>query len=85
MLHHCVGGSMAALGVHRGMSRKVSDWLVLPLYPKFHTGEFGIHTLGVREWEARFGRQADLLEALGEQMGVDLFEMAGVKRDLPRQ
>ena len=70
---------MGSRGVHRGMSRKVSDWLCLPLHPDYHTGDYGIHTLGVKTWEKTFGEQAELLDQLGLRLGYDLWELAGVK------
>ena len=79
VLHHCCGGSMAERGIHRGMGQKVSDWLCLPLNPDYHTGQYGIHTLGVQTWEEMFGTQAELLDQLGLRLGYDLFELAGVK------
>lgn len=73
--HHIVGGSVQArLGV-RG-SKKHSDWLALPLIPELHQGRLGIHTIGVDEWEAEYGTQVELIDQLGRQLGLDLWELA---------
>lgn len=79
VLHHCAGGSMRARGVHRGMGRKVSDYLVLPLHPDYHTGDLGIHKIGVETWESTFWPQAYLLDTLSRRLGYDVFDMAGLQ------
>ena len=78
-LHHCHGGSMIERGVARGMGQKVSDYLVIPLHAEYHTGNYGIDSgMGVDEWEALFGNQADMLDHLCEILGYDVWELAGV-------
>lgn len=77
--HHICGGSvLERLGV-RG-SRKYSDWLALPLVNRdgydLHQGAVdGIHA-GVETWEAIHGRQVDLIDKLGAQLGLDLWALA---------
>lgn len=78
-LHHIVGGStQERLGV-RGNS-KHSDWLQIPLHYDYHQGKFGIHTIGVKEWEDRYGRQVDMIDKLCQVSGFDLWELAKEKK-----
>jgi len=70
-IHHCGGGSMKDRGVHKGKGTKNSDWLVLPLCMRHHTGQAGIHALGVRSWEALYGTQADWLDLLADELQID--------------
>ncbi len=81
-LHHCHGGSMAEIGVVRGTSQKVSDWLVIPLHADYHTGRFGIDSGSpvwgdVDVWEAAFKTQREHLTDLSLMLGINLFRMAG--------
>lgn len=81
-LHHCKTGSISKiLGVNRGVSSKVSDWLVIPLDQEFHTGRFGIEVIGVETWESQFGTQIDHLEAVYWRTGIDVLRMAGVDKE----
>ena len=75
-IHHATGGSMLDRGVARGMSQKVSDWLVIPLCPTHHRGRLGIHTMTVPDWEHCFGDQAAHLDGLCADLEVDLWAMA---------
>jgi len=58
--------------------RGLSDWLVIPLCPKHHTGSEGIHVLGIETWEKRFGTQLEMLHMINMVLDYDLFE--GVRR-----
>ncbi len=77
-LHHCHGGSMLDRGVRKALGRKTSDWLVIPLAARYHTGEFGIDSgqFSVREWELRFCEQAEMLDRVCAELGVDVWAMA---------
>lgn len=88
-IHHVHGGSIrdyfGAKGMP-GMGQKQNDWLVIPLAPQYHTGNQGIDNgfgeyKSVVEWEVRFGRQSDFLEAVREEIraryGYDIYERAG--------
>lgn len=44
------------------MGQKAKDDETIPLCTYHHRGEEGFHTLGKRAWEAKYGRQRDLLE-----------------------
>lgn len=78
-IHHCHGGSMKDRGVHRGAGMKTSNWLVIPLAERLHTGPGGIDGFprpSVEEWEAKHGRQADLLDEVARRLGVDVWAFA---------
>ena len=74
--HHAVGGSMVERVGVRGAATKASDYLALSLCPAHHQGDCGIHTLGVKTWERRYGEQAAHLDRLGRTLGLDLFALA---------
>jgi len=38
-----------------GMSQRARHWLTVPLCPEHHTGNAGIHGLGTRMFERRYG------------------------------
>lgn len=90
-LHHCKGGSMREyLGCagSPGGGRKVSDWLVIPLHWRYHTGDFGVDTgQGVyktkEQWEAAFGKQIEMLVRVSRHCGYDVFRKAGFRVALP--
>ena len=49
-VHHKLGS---------GMGQKSDDSLSYPLCWRHHTGDEGIHTLGVKTWQKRFGYTED--------------------------
>jgi hypothetical protein len=67
IIHHCGGGSVLDSGIKRGVGQKNSDDLTIPLCPHHHNGDEGIHTLGVRTWEERYGRQTEHLTMMEER------------------
>lgn len=67
-----------------GVGQKGSDWLTVPLSANLHVGNEGIDSgMGVRSWEAMYGRQVDLLDRVREivlqRWGYCIFEKAGIK------
>jgi hypothetical protein len=54
-IHHITGA---------GMALKSDDFI--PLCHHHHQGGEGIHTLGTRTWEDKFGRQQELLQEFKE-------------------
>lgn len=78
--HHCHGGSMndEYPDLARGKSQKPSDWLIIPISWKYHFGPLGVDTgcMTVREWERRYGRQADFLAELAAITDIDAVQMA---------
>jgi len=56
--------------------RGISDYLVIPLHPDLHTGDNGIHTLGVELWEKIYGPQTELLEWVNNLLDYDIFDLA---------
>lgn len=77
-IHHCIGGSIADAGITRAMSRKNNDWLVIPLCYKHHQGAEGLHQIGVRTWENRFGSQVSFVIVLQRGISFDLLAKAGL-------
>lgn len=81
-IHHCHGGSMVERGFARSLGRKTSDWLAIPLVRKLHVGPGGIDGFPrptVEEWEAKHGRQADMIDELVRRTGIDVWELAGAE------
>jgi len=84
-LHHCKGGSMVELlgaAGNPGVGKKVSDWLVIPLNWRYHTGDFGIDNgqgpyKDKAAWEAAFGTQVGHLVQVSLALGYDVFHRAG--------
>lgn len=82
-LHHCHGGSLRQLGIHKGLGQKTSDWLVIPLAARYHVGDLGIDgALGVMEWEHRFGSQVGHLDDVCRELGVNVWKKAGIDREV---
>lgn len=79
-MHHATGGSMKARGIHKGMGQKNSDWLVIPLCERHHTGVDGLHKIGVAQWEERFGPQAVMLDAITQATQTDVWHNARQER-----
>ena len=51
---------------HTGMGRK--DEKMIPLCPYHHQGKMGIHTMGKKTWEERYGTQVELYNRLQEEL-----------------
>ena len=47
---------------NRGYGAKSSNYDIIPLCPHHHRGEEGIHHIGVKTWEAKYGDQDDLVK-----------------------
>lgn len=75
-IHHATGGSMLSRGVSRGLSQKVSDWLVIGLCANHHRGAQGIHTLSVADWEGLYGEQAVHLDYVADVLAVEVWSLA---------
>lgn len=85
-LHHCHGGSLRTLSIHKGLGQKTNDWLVIPLAARLHSGgPQGIDSggLSVKEWEELFFTQVYLLEWVSRQTGVNVFKKAGYDHAVP--
>jgi type IV secretory pathway TrbF-like protein len=82
-LHHVHSGSIAEIGVGR-QKWKTSDWLVIPLIIELHSiGPEAIDgSKGVRSWEAQYGRQVDHVDWVCRQLGVNVWKLAGVEREV---
>jgi hypothetical protein len=46
---------------NRGYGAKSSNYDIMPLCVRHHRGEEGIHHIGVKTWEAKYGDQDDLV------------------------
>jgi len=55
-IHHLIGTKW------RGMGQKADDRHTIPLCLNHHTGQQGIHKVGMRQWEFQYGTQEELLE-----------------------
>lgn len=83
-LHHVIGSSIVErLGRVRG-GRKASDWLVLPLHYDYHQGTHGLHTIGIASWEALHGTEAELLDQVIGNTGIDAWTQAQEEYDAMR-
>lgn len=54
-IHHLIGVK------YRGMGQKADNEYTIPLCASCHTGKNGIHQIGKKTWEARYGTQEELL------------------------
>lgn len=83
-IHHVHGGSiserLASMGLDptKGLGlRGHSDWLVIPLILSLHS--LGPHAIdggmGVKTWEATYGRQADMVDRVGQLLGYSLWDL----------
>ena len=61
-IHHLTGIK------YKGMGQKADDKYTIPLCMDHHTGAEGIHTLGKRPWEAKYGTQEELLEQTEQRL-----------------
>lgn len=53
----------------QGTSQKAGDDEAIPVCHYHHQGEEGIHTLGTRVWQAKYGTERDLLEKTKSMLG----------------
>lgn len=82
--HHVRGGSITArLGVTG--RRKTSDYLAIGLCPEHHRGQFGIHKMGTKAWEAEFNSQVSLVADQGSAMRADLWKLAEIDQIFQRE
>lgn len=52
----------------QGMGQKASHYEVIPLCHYHHQGEEGIHTLGTRSWQFKYGTELELLERVRDMI-----------------
>lgn len=52
------------------------DWLTIALCPAFHRHYCWSLDRAPAEWEARFGRCADMLDAIVKALGVDVWALS---------
>lgn len=59
VIHHLRG-----LEFGTGTGKKATDELTIPLCPRHHTGDQGIHVIGQKTWESKHGTQRELLQKI---------------------
>jgi len=64
-IHHLIGVR------YRGMGQKADDQYTISLCLNHHTGAEGIHTIGKRTWEAKYGTQEELLDKTNRRLNVE--------------
>jgi len=57
---------------NRGYGAKSSNYDIIPLAVRFHRGEEGIHHIGVKTWEAKYGDQDDLVKEVKLKVYKDI-------------
>ena len=53
----------------QGMGQRAGDDCAIPLCHYHHQGAEGIHTLGTRTWQAKYGAERDLLDRVRQELG----------------
>lgn len=61
--HHRIGNQTI-----KGLSKKADDSKIMAICVNHHTGRHGIHQIGVETWEARYGKQDDMIKWTIEQL-----------------
>ena len=56
---------------NKGMGRKNDHEMTFGLCAYHHTGDMGIHQIGRKTWQAKFGDEEDLLELANEIIEAD--------------
>ena len=67
----CVSGLRPAAVHHIDTQHRRVDLLTIPLHHLYHQGLLGIHTLGSKAWQERFGFEAELLTKTWAQMDAE--------------
>lgn len=60
----------------KGVKLARYDWLVIPLCPAHHRLHNDSLDHGVDRWELRFGRQADWIDVLVAESGINVWALA---------
>lgn len=61
-IHHLIGIA------HKGLSQRSSHQKTIPLCPEHHRGNEGIHGMGRKPWEAKYGTQDELLAQVNQEL-----------------
>jgi hypothetical protein len=59
---------------NRGYGAKSSNYDIMGLCPHHHRGEEGIHHIGVKTWEAKYGDQDDLVKEVKLKVYEDILQ-----------
>lgn len=65
MLHHLTGIKYRATG------KKANDEHTIGLCHPHHQGREGVHVMGMRPWEAKYGTQTELLEITNKLLALE--------------
>lgn len=52
----------------KGMAQRSDDYHAIPLCHFHHQGNQGIHTLGTKAWQAKYGTELELLEKVRKML-----------------
>lgn len=52
----------------QGLGQRSSHYATLPLCHAHHQGKEGIHTLGTKVWQAKFGSELELIEQVKKRI-----------------
>jgi len=71
---YCEENDLPPCNIHHirdktGLGLKDSE--MIPLCHTHHQGKLGIHTIGKKTWEARYGTQRELHQRLKEELNFD--------------
>lgn len=59
---------------NRGYGAKSSNYDIMPLCPRHHRGEEGIHHIGVKTWEDKYSDQDDLVKQVKLRVYADILQ-----------
>ncbi len=69
---------------NRGYGAKSSNYDIMPLCVRHHRGEEGIHHIGVKTWQEKFGDQDDLVKRVRLRIYADILQNDYEKHEAER-
>jgi len=69
---------------NRGYGAKSSNYDIMPICPDHHRGEEGIHHIGVKTWEDKYGDQDDLVKRVRLRIYADILQNDYEKHEAER-
>lgn len=69
---------------NRGYGAKSSNYNIMPLCVRHHRGEEGIHHIGVKTWQEKFGDQDDLVKRVRLRIYADILQNDYEKHEAER-
>jgi hypothetical protein len=69
----CAISGMSPVSAHHprtgmGMSMKAPDWYCIPLHYDYHQGRNGIHIIGTKVWQQKYGSEMEHARRTQEQL-----------------